>query len=232
MLCNKGKLIVIEGIDGAGKATHTKFIVDWLQEELTKNVVTFDFPAYMKSPFGKIIGNFLNGEFGDPITMDPFETALLYAGDRYHAKRNICAALDRGDTIIINRYVPSNLAYGCAKLILLGRINERRNLEEYTEHLEYDLMGLPKPDIVIFLDVYHTTASQFIEKKGQRDYLYDGKQQDQYESSENLQSLVGEEYRRLANTRNWIRIIVCDENHKPRPLADIQLEIQKKLLDL
>jgi dTMP kinase len=229
---SKGKLIVVEGIDGAGKTTHTKLLVDWIQQDLKRNVATFDFPAYTRSPFGQIIGKFLTGAFGDPITVDPFETALLYAGDRLHAKKELCDALDRGDTVVLNRYVPSNLAYGCAKLIILDRANERARLENYTEQLEYELLGLPRPDLVVLLDTSQQTANALIDTKGERQYLTQGQTRDHYEASSALQQIVSNEYRRLARENNWIHIAVCDTEGAPRHIEDIQADIQLRLLGL
>lgn len=230
---SKGKLIVVEGIDGAGKTTHTKLLVDWIQQELKRNVATFDFPAYTRSPFGQIIGKFLTGAFGDPITVDPFETALLYAGDRLHAKKELCDALDRGDTVVLNRYVPSNLAYGCAKLTILDRAPECSNLERYTEQLEYELMGLPRPDMVVLLDTSHHIANALIDTKGEREYLNQhGQSRDHYEASTVLQQIVSDEYRRLARENNWIHIAVCDAEGAPRQIEDIQCDIRLRLLGL
>ena len=168
---SRGKIIVIEGIDGSGKETQTRLLVDWLKHHLGKEVSTFDFPSYNRSPFGRIIGRYLKGEFGDPVIMDPFEIALLYAGDRMHSRSELEAALDQGHIVVLNRYVPSNLAYGCAKLRILNRHSERDHLVAFNRLIEYGAARLPKPDLVVVLDVNCKVASTMIDSKAPRQYL-------------------------------------------------------------
>lgn len=227
----KGRLIVIEGVDGSGKTMQTELLVDWLKNH-DCDVVTMDFPGYERTPFGCIIGHFLRGEYGDPIAMDPFETTLLYAGDRMHSKSELKKALDNGCHVVLNRYVPSNLAYGCAKLSLSGRESEREHLISFNEKLEYDLVGLPRPDAVLFLDISVNTAQILISKKEARQYLQ-GEDKDLYESNERLQSSVANEYKRLADERtNYHSINVSDQNGSIYSADHIQKCIQNKLLPL
>lgn len=205
-------LIVIEGIDGSGKTTHTDLLVKTLKEQ-GKEVMTLDFPGYSRSPFGKIIGNFLKGEFGNPIEMDPFQTTLLYAGDRHYCKTELCDAIERGVYVVLNRYVPSNLAYGCAKLTMTGRSDERVKLVAYNETLEYEQMGLPRPDVIIFLDATRDITTKLIDMKGRREYLGDEKR-DRYEACNELQTVVRQEYLRLAELspqKEWSVISVNNE---------------------
>jgi dTMP kinase len=226
-----GKLIVIEGIDGSGKETQTRLLVDWIKHHLGRNVSTFDFPSYHRSPFGRIIGRYLKGEFGDPVTMDPFETALLYAGDRMHSKNDLLAALDRGDMVVLNRYVPSNLAYGCAKLRVLNRHNERDALVIFNEQIEYEAAGLPKPDLVLVLDVESQVASNLIDSKAPRQYL-EGEERDKYEMDTVFQRAVRQEYLRIAmKTEGW-HIISCTTpvssgSCGPRSIEEIQTELRE-----
>ncbi len=224
-----GKLIVIEGMDGSGKTTQTELLVEWLRSELSADVLTLDFPGYNRSSFGKIIGAFLRGEYGDPVALDPFQSALLYAGDRMAAKQELCDALKRGATVVLNRYVPSNLAYGCAKLLLANRSQEREKLDIFTNQLEYDLIGLPRPDLVIVLDANEKVAAELIENKEERDYLaLTSLTKDCYENNTTLQRLVGEQYQYFSLSAGWKLIRVCDDN-KPRPIDDIQLDIRTTL---
>lgn len=224
----QAKLIVIEGIDGSGKETQTRLLVDWIKHHLCRNVATFDFPGYNRSPFGRIIGRYLKGEFGDPVTMDPFETALLYAGDRMHAKRELRDALNRGDIVVLNRYVPSNLAYGCAKLRYLNRPHERFALVKFNEELEYETTHLPKPDIVLVLDVEAKVASDLIDVKGPRQYL-EGEERDKYETNRDFQNFVRHEYLRLSHERRDWHIIRCTEKLTPtaRSIEDIQTDLRE-----
>ena len=214
-----------DSIDGSGKETQTKLLVDWIKHHLGKEVATFDFPSYNRSPFGRIIGRYLKGDFGDPVSMDPFETALLYCGDRMHAKADLLAALDRGEVVVLNRYVPSNLAYGCAKLCLLNREDERDQLISFNRQVEYQAAGLPCPDLVLVLDVETQVASAMIDTKAPRQYL-DGDDRDKYEMNSPFQHIVRQEYLRLAQSTDGWHVVVCTENNGPRSIEDIQHELR------
>src|SRR5271167_2280871 len=100
-----GKLIAIEGIDGSGKRTQ----VELLEKALVANhhaVYSTGFPQY-DSWFGKMVGQFLNGDLGPLETVDPHFTAMLYAGDRFEAKSKLEAALYNGQIVLADRYVAS-----------------------------------------------------------------------------------------------------------------------------
>jgi|JI10StandDraft_1071094.scaffolds.fasta_scaffold46582_2 dTMP kinase len=182
-------LIVLEGLDGSGKTTQTAKLVDWLKAT-GRDVAMFDFPGYDLSPFGNIIGKYLKGEFCDPVTHDPFASTLLFAGDRLNKRAEINAALREGKFVIINRYVPSNIAYSVAKLRLQNRADEIPRFIKFNEQLEYanilrepmlnffsryELLGMPKPDCIIFLDVTPAKAEALINARptDSRSYLVD-----------------------------------------------------------
>lgn len=138
-------LIVLEGLDGSGKTTQTAKLVDWLVATGRK-VAMFDFPGYDESPFGNMIGKYLKGEFCDPVTHDPFASTLLFAGDRLHKRAEINAALRAGKFVIINRYVPSNIAYSVAKLRLQNRADEIPRFIKFNEQLEYANKSFARTD--------------------------------------------------------------------------------------
>ena len=105
----RGKLIAVEGIDGSGKQTQVRLLARAL-ESRGRQVLSTGFPHY-DSWFGKMVGQFLNGDFGPLDSVDPHFTALLYAGDRFECKRPIVAALESGGVVLADRYVGSNLAH-------------------------------------------------------------------------------------------------------------------------
>ena len=110
----RGKFIAIEGIDGSGKRTQ----LDLLQQALAArghSVYSTGFPQY-DSWFGKMVGQFLNGDLGPLENVDPHFTALLYAGDRLEAKPKLEAALDNGQIVLVDRYIGSNLAHQTARV--------------------------------------------------------------------------------------------------------------------
>src|SRR5437868_12164912 len=110
----RGKLIAIEGIDGSGKNTQMRL----LEQDLTSRgfaVYSTGFPQY-ESWFGKMVGQFLNGDLGSLENVDPHFTTLLYAGDRFEAKPKLEAALNNGQIVLVDRYVGSNLAHQTARV--------------------------------------------------------------------------------------------------------------------
>src|SRR6202007_770696 len=108
-----GKLIAVEGIDGSGKQTQVQLLARELESRGHKVLVT-GVPQY-DSWFGKMVGQFLNGDFGALDSVDPHFTALLYAGDRFECKQPIVSALQNGDIVLADRYVGSNLAHQTAR---------------------------------------------------------------------------------------------------------------------
>lgn len=204
---------MIEGIDGCGKGSQTENLVKWLRDK-SFSVATLDFPAYDRTPFGKIIGQFLNGEFGDPVSADPYETTLLFSGDRLHERTKIRAMIEKNDFVIVNRYIPSNMAYSCAKLKMLGRSDEIYDFVQFNFRLEYELLKMPKPDHVIILSVSPEQASRQIDTKGERDYITDGETRDKYESDGRLQTVVAEAYENLANGWEDWTILQCHNRTK------------------
>src|SRR5260370_12056204 len=101
-----GKLIAIEGIDGSGKRTQVDLLTLNLKSR-GHSVFSTGFPKY-DSWFGKMVGQFLNGDLGPLESVDPHFTALLYAGDRFEAKPKLEAALNNAQILLVHRYTASN----------------------------------------------------------------------------------------------------------------------------
>src|SRR5436309_1084797 len=109
-----GKLIAVEGIDGSGKRTQVERLTLALKAR-GYSIYSTGFPQY-ESWFGKMVGQFLNGDLGSLENVDPHFTALLYAGDRFEAKPKLEAALNNGQIVLVDRYVGSNLAHQTARV--------------------------------------------------------------------------------------------------------------------
>ena len=135
MYLRKGKIIVIEGIDKAGKTTQAKL----LQKKLRSKCVKFDFPDY-STPVGKEIKKFLDGKrnYSDEVKM------ILLSANRWEKKAEIEKVIGKGTTIIMNRYYQSNLVYGKSKGLKLDWL------------LALD-KGLPRADLVIVIDIKTNT---------------------------------------------------------------------------
>lgn len=197
-----GKLIAIEGVDGAGKRTQTELLGRALAARSIP-WVTFSFPRY-ESFFGRLIARFLNGEFGALAAVDPHLAALLYAGDRLEAKPEMEAALAAGQTILADRYIASNLAHQGA------RVAPERRAEFLTwlRRLEYEIYGLPAETLVIYLRVKPAEAQRRVGQKAAR--AYTALERDLLESNLSHLEQAALVYDALAAEPNWVTIECFD----------------------
>ncbi|MCR5004113.1 MAG: dTMP kinase [Bacteroidales bacterium] len=202
-------LIVLEGLDGAGKSTQVKKLKAYLEEK-TGNLTYIHFPRYEAPVYGDLISRFLRGDFGTNETVHPQLVALLFAEDRRAAAAEMRKVLDEGGNILLDRYVYSNIAYQCAKL---KDEKEAEDLRNWIFNTEYGEFGVPKPDLNIFLDV----PISFVEKKlnehragADRNYLEGG--QDIHEANIEFQKKVRSIYQKQAALDpKFIRIDCSDE---------------------
>lgn len=148
MQTNQGLLIVIDGIDGSGKTTQTEFLTKYLTAKNIPHEV-ISFPRYEDNLYGQLIRRYLDGEFGTIWQVNPYLIALAYAGDRVLAKPQIEAWLNSGKVVIANRYVSSSKAHLGANL----PEDKREEFISWIDQLEYDTNKIPKPDLVVLLDV-------------------------------------------------------------------------------
>lgn len=147
-------LFVIEGLDGCGKSTQVKKLKEYITQK-TGSVKYIHFPRYDAPIYGDLISSFLRGEFGDLEHVHPKLVALLFALDRKDALKEIMTALEKGEVVLLDRYVYSNVAYQCSKLDDSSKAaaNEKEALKNWILNTEFGNFKLPKPDLNIFLDV-------------------------------------------------------------------------------
>jgi dTMP kinase len=218
-----GKLIAIEGIDGSGKRTQ----VDLLEKALAASghaVYSTGFPQY-DSWFGKMVGQFLNGELGALETVDPHFSALLYAGDRFEAKPRLEAALSQGKIVLVDRYIGSNLAHQTARV----QAADRPAFVSWIEHLEYDIYNLPRETKVLYLRVPPREAQQLVTRKSARSYTT--VKQDLLEASLSHLEDAAAMYDQLSRRPNWMTIPCFDEARGAmRPQKVIASEILTAVL--
>jgi len=144
-----GKLIVIDGADGSGKATQVRLVVERLQEEGI-SVRTLDFPQYTNNLFGKLIRECLDGSCGDFIALHPKIASTLYAADRFESSEHIRDWLHAGEVVILDRYVSSNMIHQGAKI---EDLDERTKFLSWLDEMEHVVFRTPRPDMIIHLDV-------------------------------------------------------------------------------
>lgn len=215
------KIIVIEGTDCSGKETQTKILKERLEAEgYSCNYLSF--PVY-DSATGKIVGGSYLGKpeisesfFKEGATsVDPMIASLYYAADR---KYNIDKVLNSNyDFYILDRYISSNLAHQSGKY---EDDDKRRAFYKFIDTLEYDLLGLPKADITIFL---HMPYEKACELKQNRENL------DEHEKNPAHLKSAEARYIELAELYNWERI-PCTEGEDVRTRTDIGEEVYQKVM--
>ncbi len=221
----KGKLIVIDGGDGSGKATQTELLVNYLKSK-NIHVKVFDFPRYYTSFHGKIVGRYLKGEFGDVNEVSPYLVSLAYAVDRAGARDEINEWLMKGGIVLTNRYTTSSMAYMSAKL----PPEKREEFIEWLDELEYRIHRMPREDLVIYLDVPPKVGQELVGKKGNRGYI-GGAQKDIHEKNLAYLEEVEKIYLDLIKKKkNWVKID-CTEDHSIRSKEEIHQETLKVLKD-
>ncbi|HSO77269.1 MAG TPA: dTMP kinase [Bacteroidales bacterium] len=204
------KLIVIEGLDGAGKSTQIGMLREWFAEK-SLQCRYLHFPRTEAPYFGELIARFLRGEYGDLDHVDPYLVAMLYAGDRKDASPMIEAWLSEKYYVLLDRYTYSNIAYQCAKT---GSPEEAERLRNWILNLEFEHFAIPKPDINIFLDVpFRFTEQKLNDHRSGDDRSYLNGSRDIHESSLDFQRTVRNTYLAVARNDDSLQVINCqDEN--------------------
>lgn len=203
----KGKLIVIDGIDGSGKATQVKLLVEKLKK-LKIKVKTIDFPRYYDNFFGKLIGEYLSGAYGDFIQTDPRVASVLYAADRFESSWQIKRWLAAGYAVIADRYVSANQIHQGGK-IADGK--KRQAFLAWLDEMEHEVFRIPRPDLIIYLDVPLEVSKEWLKQKiAKRKKKYLGGRKDVAE--DNLLHLKDSRASALnleKQNKNWVRIKCC-----------------------
>ena len=217
-------LVVLEGLDGAGQSTQVKKLREYLAS-VFGSLEYIHFPRYDAPVYGELISRFLRGDFGSNEAVDPQLVALLFAEDRHGAAPGIRKVLSSGGTVLLDRYVYSNIAYQCAKL---KDSEEAADLREWIFNTEYGDFDLPRPDLNIFLDVpIGFVESKLKSQRGGADREYLGGGQDIHEADIEFQKKVRDIYRRQCEIApKFIRIDCSDENGDMLPPGAIFEKIQ------
>ncbi len=217
----KGKLIVIEGLDGSGKATQSALLVEALAVE-GKAVRKVSFPDY-ESNSSALVKMYLAGEFGaEPGDVNAYAASSFYAVDRFASyKRDWEQFYRKGGIIVADRYTTSNAIHQCSKL-------PREQWADFLNWLfdfEYRLLGIPAPDVVIYLSVDPAVSQQLMTAR----YRGDESKKDIHEGNLEYLRRSREAAAYCSGALGWREIECCDHGAM-RPIEEIQRDIREYIL--
>ena len=212
----KGKLIVLEGTDGSGKATQARLLAEHLEREGV-SFREIDFPRY-GNPFAEPAKRYLEGALGKrPGDVNAYAASVLYAVDRFASyKEDWGEAYESGALILANRYTTSNAVHQASKL----PEGEREEYLKWLFDLEYGRMGLPEPDLVFYLDLPTELSEAMLRQREQST----GTHADIHEQDEAYLRACRENARSIARNLGWT-VVRCDRSGTVRPPQDIHEEL-------
>lgn len=215
----KGTIISIEGTDGAGKHTQQQLLLKELQEKGYK-VVDQSFPNY-ESDSSAPVKMYLAGEFGkDSNSLNAYQASVLYAVDRMCTyQKDLKSHYEDGKIILFDRYVQSNFIHQCSKI---DDMNEKLKFIEWEENLEYDTLGLPKPDLVFFIEM---PVEKSIELARARADYKNGQTKDIHEEDTEYLAKSYNNGLALAKELGWNIVHCVDEAGNLKTIDEIHAEI-------
>lgn len=216
-----GKLIVIEGLDGCGKSTQLELLPKALKE---KNIdcKSVSFPDY-ESDSSALVKMYLGGRFGDkPGDVNAYAASVFYSVDRYASYKEVWGEFyESGGTVVSGRYTTSNAIHQTSKL-------PREQWEDFLNWLydfEYNKIGIPKPDKVIFLDMPVEVSQKLLSNR----YEGDEQKKDIHESDIEYLNNCRKAAKFTADYSGWTTI-PCSENGEPRSIEDIAADVLEEVL--
>lgn len=216
----KGKLIVIEGNDCSGKETQAKLLIEKLNDA-GYETFTMAFPRY-DTPTGKIVGGPLLGKpqigesfFEDPAQVPPKVAGLYYSADRLYHTPEIKRNLEEGKIVILDRYTISNMGHQGGKM---STKEERKEIFEFYDKLEFDMLGLVRPDGVILLHMPFENAKELMSKRDEK--------KDRVEEDNEYLKHAERAYLEMKDLYGF-NYVPCVKDGKIRSIEDINEDVYK-----
>lgn len=220
----KGTLIVLEGTDGAGKSTQFTRLCRRLEEESFpfRRLV---FPQY-EEPSSALIRMYLAGEFGEkPGDVNPYAASSFFAVDRYASwKKNWQTWYEEGGLVLTDRYTTSNAVHQTAKLPSSERLDFLRWLAEF----EYERLGLPRPDLVLYLDLPTPAALELLRRREAETHT----QGDIHETDRTYLAACRSAALEAAEVYGWRKVSCLDEQQTLRSVESIHEELWHRVYPL
>ncbi len=220
----KGKLIVIEGLDGSGKSTQINRLVEKIQSKGNLKLKQIKLPDY-ENDSSALVRMYLKGDFGkNPEDVNAYAASAFYAVDRFaNFKAKWKDDYESGVIILADRYTTSNAYHQATKLPK----ECWSSYFEWLEDFEYNKLGIPKPDAVIYLDMPIGISQKMMSER----YSGDESKKDIHEANTQYLSQCREAAKAAAQAMGW-SVIKCDENGKARTIEAISDEIENIVSNL
>lgn len=214
------RLIVIEGLDGSGKSTQVSLLKAYLENAGTR-VRQIKLPDY-DDPSSTLVKMYLGGEFGrNPEDVNVYAASSFYAVDRYASfRRHWQADYEAGTLILADRYTTSNAVHQAVKLPKSAWRGYLSWLSDY----EYNKLGIPKPDHVIFLDMPVAVSQKLMTAR----YGGEESKKDVHEANVAYLQACRKAALFAAETLGW-SVVTCSDGEDPLPIEQIHAEILEKL---
>ena len=211
-----GKLIVIDGLDGSGKSTQSDLVAQALRQQ-GKKVSQISFPDYQQ-PSSSLVKMYLSGVFSEnPDDVNAYAAGSFYAVDRYASYKQFWEKDYReGSLILATRYATSNAIHQMGKLPR----SEWENYLKWIEDFEYHKLGLPVPDLVIFLDMNRAVADRLLSQR----YQGDESRKDIHEKNMAYLQHCRDTAGFAGRYWHWKKVD-CDDGSMPLPLEQITAKI-------
>jgi len=212
----KGMFVVLEGIDGSGKATQLDMLHEWMSSLAISSFPMF-FPNHtFNASF--FVKSYLQGKLDNP---SPLVSSMCYIMERLYHQGLMQNLINQGKWILCDRYSMSNKAY---QSYAFDSLQQQMNFIEEIDELEHDKMGNLRPDLTIILDVSVKTSTKNIDKRGREtDILEDNKHRMNHARSI---------YRNLVNGKDVVMVQCEDQDGNLRSVEDIHEDIKKLVLPL
>lgn len=217
----KGKLVIIEGSDGSGKSTQLNLLLKYLKKNKVKHS-TLDFPQYNKF-WGRLIGRFLTGEFGELHDINPYLIQPIYMLDQASKAESIQKDLDSGKIVLSNRYITSSMAHQTSRLPR----KQQEHFLNWVQKAGYDNLGVVREDLVIILFFPPKMTYSFLKNKdAQERKKYSKKGREIAEENFEHQKESARMYKKLCEKYDHWKLVNCtDSKGNVKPIEMISQEI-------
>lgn len=219
-----GKIFVIDGTDGSGKQTQLEKLIEEFEKEDIP-YAKYSFPRY-DSPSSSLVKMYLGGEFGeDAQAISPYVASMFFSVDRYACyKQEMEKAISDGKVILLDRYTTANMVHQAGKI---SELQERDKFLDWLYDLEFNIMGLPLPTEVFFLDMPIEKSEELMKNRPNK--ITHESQKDIHEKNKEHLKAAYNAGIYVAKKYGWYHVKCVDSGNNIRTIKDIHSEIYEEV---